>query len=158
MPTPYVFTVTVASEENENVEQMQLMLDFIFNGCISIMMFLCFFSLSASMSANLYEQTREIGVLRSIGITSFQICRVYFYEAFIVVESASILGMLTGSTIGYTMTLQQAQFTNISLNFIFPWHQFWYIMLLALIFALFATVGPTTQLAKKEIAAIFRIN
>ena len=55
----------------KSMEKIQAMLDIIFNGCIAVMMFLCFFSLSASMSANLYEQTKEIGVLRSIGLTSF---------------------------------------------------------------------------------------
>ena len=57
------------------------------------------------MSANLYSQTKEIGVLRSIGLTNWQISRVYFYEAFIVVEAASMMGMITGSSIGMIMAL-----------------------------------------------------
>ena len=75
-------------------------------------MFLSFFSLSASMSANMYGQTKEIGILRSIGLTNWQISRVYFYEAFILVEAASILGMFTGSAIGMIMALQQSSFTH----------------------------------------------
>ena len=57
------------------------------------------------MSANLYSQTKEIGILRSIGLTNWQISRVYFYEAFIVVEAASMMGMITGSSIGMIMAL-----------------------------------------------------
>ena len=78
----------------------------IFNGCILVVMFLSFFSLSASMTANIYSQTKEIGVLRSIGLSKWQVSRVYFYEAFIVVEVACILGMINGLVIGYVMTLQ----------------------------------------------------
>ena len=78
----------------------------IFDGTIAIMMFMCFFSLSASMSANLYEQQKEIGILRSIGLTNWQVKRMYFYESFILVLGASILGMLTGIAIAFTMMAQ----------------------------------------------------
>jgi len=45
----------------------------IFNVIIAITMFLCFFSLSSSMTANLYEQSKEIGVMRAIGMKKDQI-------------------------------------------------------------------------------------
>ena len=83
---------------------------------------------------------------------------MYFYEAFVVVLSASLLGMLTGSAIGMIVALQQSSFTNEDLIFSFPWHQFWLIMGLSLIFAFFATLGPAIQLSKKEISQVFRMN
>ena len=43
-----------AKEETEELKKTQRLLDMIFDGCILIVMFLSFFSLSASMSANLY--------------------------------------------------------------------------------------------------------
>ena len=42
-------------EEDESTEKIKTILDKVFYGLISVTMFLCFFSLSASMSANLYE-------------------------------------------------------------------------------------------------------
>ena len=44
-------------------------LEMIFNVVIAITMFICFFSLSSSMTGNLYEQCKEISVMRSIGFT-----------------------------------------------------------------------------------------
>ena len=85
---------------------MNSLLDMIFDGNIAIMMFLCFFSLSASMSANIYEQQKEIGIMRAIGVTNWQVKRMYFYEAFILVMSASILGMFAGIVICYTAMAQ----------------------------------------------------
>jgi ABC-type lipoprotein release transport system permease subunit len=35
---------------------------------VVIVMFLCFFSLSSSMSANILEQAAEIGILRAMGL------------------------------------------------------------------------------------------
>jgi len=84
----------------------------VFSVIIAIMMFLCFFSLSASMSANLYEQTKEIGVLRSMGVTKIRINLLYFYEALIVVFAACTLGIFVGTFVGYSMKLQM----NLLLN------------------------------------------
>ena len=96
--------------------------------------------------------------MRSIGVTNWMIRRLYFYEAFVLVMSACILGMFTGVVIGCTMMAQSEAFTNIQLHFIFPWHQFFVVMGLSLLFAFFATFGPTTQITRKQIATIFRSN
>jgi len=73
---------------------------------ISITMFLCFFSLAASMSANLYDQTKEIGILRAMGYTKTRIKLLYFYEAFILVVASCLLGVMIGTIVGITMVLQ----------------------------------------------------
>mmetsp|Transcript_2380 Transcript_2380/g.3284 ORF Transcript_2380/g.3284 Transcript_2380/m.3284 type:complete len:93 (+) Transcript_2380:225-503(+) len=88
---------------------------------IAIMMFLSFFSLSASMSANLYDQTTEIGVLRAMGVTRVRITLLYFYEALVLVFAACFLGILIGTCVAYTMMLQMDMFLNTDSAFIFPW-------------------------------------
>ena len=87
------------------MEEVQLILDIIFNVIISITMFLCFFSLCSSMSANLMYKTAEIGVLRAIGFTIFRIKLLYFYEAFILVNVSNLLGVMIGVIVGFTMVL-----------------------------------------------------
>ena len=96
--------VTYIDEDN-NANVMKI-IDIIFYVTIGIMMFLCFFSLVASMTANLLDQSKEIGVMRSIGITSRRIKLLYFYEALILVLSSCLLGVMIGMTVGYTMALQ----------------------------------------------------
>ena len=58
------------------------------------------------MSANLYEQTKEIGILRAIGFTSWRICLLYFYEALLLVFASCLLGILIGVLVGVTMVMQ----------------------------------------------------
>ena len=70
------------------------------------MMFMCFFSIVASMTANLFDQQKEIAVLRSIGITSYRIKLLYFYEAAVLVLSSCLLGIVIGMTVGYSMMMQ----------------------------------------------------
>ena len=127
-----------------------------FDAIIGITMFLCFFALSANMSANLYSQTKEIGVLRAIGLTKVRVKLLYFYEAVILVFSSCFLGFLIGITISYTMTLQQILLMHLDFDFYFPWEQLVIVFTLTLICAFFSTFGPSTQLLNKQISAIFR--
>ena len=53
--TSSTFVLDKAYEEREKTDQVLNILNNIFAIAIGIMMFLCFFSLTASMSANLYD-------------------------------------------------------------------------------------------------------
>ena len=76
-----------------------------FDAIILMTMFLCFFALSANMSANLLQQTKEIAVLRSIGFTKWRIRMLYFYEAMVLVLASCSMGIMVGMVVGYTMSL-----------------------------------------------------
>ena len=88
---------------------------------IVITMFLCFFSLSSSMSANLYDQTKEIGILRALGYTRFRLVLLYVYEAFILVIASSFLGLMVGTIAAFTMVLQYSEFVGSPPVMYFPW-------------------------------------
>ena len=121
------------------------------------MMFLCFFALSASMTANLYDQVKEIGVLRSMGFTKMRITALYFYEAVILVFASSFLGILIGLVVGWSFKLQIDLFLQQETSFEFPWWPAFEIFCLSVLCAFFSTFGPTTQVTSKEISEIFRI-
>jgi hypothetical protein len=63
-----------------------------------IAMVICFFSLISSMYTNINEQTKEIGVLRAIGVRKFFIWRLYVYEALVLLLSSSIFFFLNFSS------------------------------------------------------------
>lgn len=120
-------------------------------------MFLCFFALQGSMSANMYEQTKEIGILRSIGFTRVRICLLYFYEAFLLVSASCVLGILIGVIVGVTMVMQQDLFLGSAFGFYYPWKQTLEIFLLSVICAFLSTFGPAYQLTKMPVSEIFRV-
>jgi len=57
------------------------------------------------MSANLYEQSKEIGIMRAMGMPKKRIYLLYIYESFILVLSSSLLGIMIGTVVGFSMTL-----------------------------------------------------
>lgn len=106
----------------KQVSQTSLaLIDAIFYIIIAIMMFLCFFALQGAMSANLYEQSKEIGILRALGYTKYRICALYFYEALLLVLASCLLGIVIGVIVGITMVMQQDLFLGTSYSFFFPW-------------------------------------
>lgn len=92
----------------------------IFNIIIIITMSLCFFSLSSSTTANLYDQQKEIGILRALGFTRIRIVMLYSYESFILVMASSILGVLVGTVAAFTMVAQFTAFAGLPTVFYFP--------------------------------------
>ena len=77
-----------------------MQLFFIFTTFVS--MFMCFFSLFSSMYSNIFEQSKEIGILRAIGTRTFSIIRIYIYESFILIMSATLMGVVIGTVIAYS--------------------------------------------------------
>ena len=63
------------------------------------------------MSANILAQTKEISILRAVGLTKKRVISLYINEAFVLVLSSSMLGILIGTVLGFTLTLQRLLFT-----------------------------------------------
>ena len=55
------------------------------------------------MSSNLYEQRKEVAILRAMGITRIRIRLLYFYEATIMVVASCMLGVMIGVVVAYMM-------------------------------------------------------
>jgi len=134
------------------MEKISSILDIVFGVVIGLTMFLCFFSLTSSMTSNLFEQTKEIAVLRSIGYTKLRIRMLYIYEAFILVSASCILGVIIGSIVSFTMSAQQSMFMGVPLKFFFPWSEFLLILVLSFVCALLSTLGPSAQITNKQIS------
>jgi putative ABC transport system permease protein len=108
------------------------------------------------MSANLFEQSKEIGILRSLGVTTRQTYRLYFYEALILVFSGALLGTSIGTFLSFTMTLQYSSFVGMPTAFYFPiWHLL-LIFLTSLLCALLSTFAPARSILQRPVAATLR--
>jgi ABC-type antimicrobial peptide transport system permease subunit len=102
-----IITALSSITKPENVESLkfklsgimsaQNTLDWIFQIVTIAAMVVAFFSLNSSMFTNITEQKMEIGVLRALGLQKGAIFRLFVYEAFVLVLSASILGVFVST-------------------------------------------------------------
>jgi len=130
---------------------------YFFNFTTIVAMLISFFSLMSSMYTNIYEQTKEIGVLRAIGVHKFWMYRIYLYEAFILVLSSSLLGILIGFIVSYTMTIQRVLFTQLPIPFTFPYILLAIVVACSALFALLASFFPTKSVVKLPVVQIMRL-
>ena len=100
-------SVISTQETKSTNESINKIINWTFYSIIAITMFLCFFSLSASMTTNLYEQKKEIAILRAMGVTKLRIRLLYFYEALVMVVASCTLGVFIGVIVAYMMIGQE---------------------------------------------------
>jgi ABC-type antimicrobial peptide transport system permease subunit len=131
-------------------------MDFFFIFTTTVAMAICFFSLVSSMYSNVNEQAKEIGILRAIGTRKFTIVRIFVYESIVLIMSASLTGMFIGAVVGYTMNLQNALFTQLPIDFVFPWMIVIVVFSLAILFGLFSSLFPVLNLLRLPIVTILR--
>jgi len=132
-------------------------MSYFFNFTTVVAMLISFFSLMSSMYTNIYEQTKEIGVLRAIGVHKFWMFRIYLYEAFILVLSSSLLGILIGFIVSYTMTIQRVLFTQLPIPFSFPYVLLAIVIGCSAVFALLASFWPARSVVKLPVVQIMRM-
>ena len=122
-----------------------------------IAMVTSFFSLSSSMLANVLEQTKEIAILRALGMTKPWLYRIYVYEAFVVVFGSSAMGILVGTLLSWAFTINQRLFTELPLPFVFPWQITLLVFGLSVVFAFLASISPIHRVMNRRIINIMRL-
>lgn len=146
-------------EYNRSIEPIQTateIMTYFFYFVAVLAMLVAAFSLVSSMFTNIHEQSKEIGVMRAIGVTKSMMFRVYAYEGFVVVMSSSLMGFAIGVGVGYTMTIQRALFTLLPVPFLIPWTLLAIILVCSMFFAFLSSVLPLRHTLKLPIVHILR--
>ena len=144
-------------DSTNSLNTARSLLGFFFLFTVVIALVICFFSLSSSMYTNIYEQTKEIGVLLALGMRRFRVGRLFVWEAICIVLAASTLGIGIGVLVGWTLTLQQALFTQLPVVFEFPWLITVVVIGLSLVFGFLSSFGPLYSLLNKQPVAVLRM-
>lgn len=138
------------------LQTTEKVLSYFFNFATGVAMMVCFFSLSSSMYTNIFEQTKEIGILRAIGISKFSVYRIYIYEAMCLILASSVSGVAIGAFVSYTMILQRILFTQLPIPFVLPYNILLVVSGCSVVFAVSASWGPISFLLRQKIVTILR--
>ena len=124
----------------------------------TIVLIFCLFNLTASMTINIYEQKKEIAILRSLGTKKKHVIFIYISEAFILILTSSIIGSIIGSIISYTMAIQWAVFTNVNVVFILPTGSIILIIIFSIIGGVLSTFFPAKNMLNNTISQLIKSN
>ena len=122
----------------------------------TIVLIFCLFNLTASMTVNIYEQKKEIAILRSLGTKRRHVIFIYVAESFILILSSSIIGSIIGGIISYTMALQWTIFTNVNVTFNLPTGSIILIILFSIFGGILSTYFPAKNMLNNTISQLIK--
>lgn len=130
---------------------------YIFSNIVAFLVqLLCFFTLLVSFTSNINENSWEFGVLRSMGLTSLQVIRLYIYEASCIIVASLILGSFVGLAVAVTLTLQANLFSELPFRMEFPTFLFCSIVIMSVVTAFLSSYLPAKALGAKRIAGVLK--
>lgn len=101
-----------------------------------------------TMSLSIYERTRELGLLRAVGMTSQQLRRAVRYESAIIALIGTLAGLALGVFLGW------AAFDALSVgyyDFTMPWGTLIAIGVAGLVAGLLSGVLPARRAGRLEV-------
>ncbi len=122
----------------------------------SIVLFFCIFNLTASMTINIFQQKKEIAIMRALGMKKKDVILIYIYEAIILILTNSFIGLIIGSLISYTISIQWQIFTNINIKYSIKISHLIYIFIFSIIGGIISTIIPAYKILKSPISFLIR--
>lgn len=116
----------------------------------------CIFGLLSAMYATILERQFEIGILRSMGMRTRDLKRMFFYESMTIMLSAGIMGTIIGSFCAYLLLSNIAILLEFPLIFTLPQQTLFRVYFLTIIVSAIGMKLILRKLKKQSITEIFR--
>jgi putative ABC transport system permease protein len=112
---------------------------------LTLAVFVSIFGMINTLVLSVYERTREIGMLRAIGMTRRQVRRM--------IRQESVITALIGAAIGLPLGIFLAALVNRALSefdvrFAIPWVQLVVLTIVAIVIGILAAIMPARRAAK----------
>jgi putative ABC transport system permease protein len=107
------------------------------------------FGIVNTLGLSIYERTRELGLLRAVGMSRRQVKRMIRYESVIIAIFGAVLGMVVG--IGFGWALQQALEPEGVTELAIPGGQLIFYFVFAALAGVIAAIWPARRAAKLNV-------
>jgi putative ABC transport system permease protein len=114
---------------------------------LTLAVFVSIFGMVNTLVLSVYERTREIGMLRAIGMTRRQVRRMIRQESVITALIGAALGLPLGIFLAALVTRALTQF---DVRFSIPWSQLLLLTIVAVVVGIFAAIMPARRAAKLD--------
>ena len=126
----------------------------LFNSIVAIAVIVSLLGVINTLAMSVLERTREIGVLRALGSSRWQVRRTMLYESLLITLSGAVAGVLLGALIAF-LWVSGLQSVVPGISFRFPASTAALVGVLAVILGTAAAVVPARRAARlKPIEAL----
>ena len=141
--------MNTASEQIAEAEAQVDQMVALFSGLLGLAVVIAVIGIANTLSLSIVERTREIGLLRAVGLTRGQTRRMVRWEAMIVAVFGALLGVVVGSGLGWATVFSLAD-DGLG-TFAFPAGQLVIWLALAAVAGVVAAAGPARTAAKMNV-------
>ena len=135
----------------------------VYAGLYFLVLFLASFTILNTMFMSVLERTKEIGMMKALGMKNRQVMGIVMLEALLIGTIASFIGAIWGSGIAYYLATRGLDFTATfetmgTINFpissvyhaLFSWGIVFFGFCMGILFSVAAAVPPALRAAKME--------
>ncbi len=144
-------TVTVKDPEGFAAEQKEQVNQFLYliYGLLGLAVIIAILGVINTLSLSVIERTREVGLLRAVGVTRRQLRTMIRLESVVVAVLGGVLGTVLGVLFGATMVsaLEDDGLTDLAI----PWLLLGGFLLLAAVAGVLAAVVPARRAARLDV-------
>lgn len=107
------------------------------------------FGMFNTLTVSLLERTREIGVMKSLGTTNFDVRRIFMAESVFISTIGGVLGVVLGVVVGRILNVALVRInSNGQSIFMLPWTFALFIVVLAMVVGVVTGWYPSRRAAK----------
>jgi putative ABC transport system permease protein len=121
-----------------------------FNAIVAIAIIVSLLGVINTLAMSVIERTREIGVLRALGASRWQVRRTMLDESLMITIAGSIVGLLSGTLIGF-MWLRGVDEVMPGLTFHFPSAVAITVAIASVVLGVLAAVLPARRAARLKV-------
>jgi putative ABC transport system permease protein len=121
----------------------------LFSGLLGLALVIALLGIANTLALSIVERTREIGLLRAVGMGRRQVRSMIRWEAIVIALFGAILGVLIGSAIGFGVVSSLAD-DGLG-SFTLPGGQLAVWLVAAALAGVLASIGPARKAAKLDV-------
>lgn len=144
------FPTAAVRTERDMKEQSAGSVRMIFNiilGLCGAALIVALFGIANTVALSLHERTRELGMLRAIGMTRRQVRRMVRCEAITIGSFGSLMGIAVGLILGGAIVL----LSELSDDVTVPWMQLLMLMVVGIVSGVVASALPARRTARLDV-------
>lgn len=121
----------------------------LFSGLLGLALVIALLGIANTLALSIVERTREIGLLRAVGMGRRQVRSMIRWEAIVIALFGALLGVLIGSAIGFGVVNSLAD-EGLG-SFTLPGGQLAVWLVAAALAGVFASIGPARKAARLDV-------